>query len=103
MIQPITSRIAFSIAAALLFPVGAAMAQSAQEGSPTPRPPNVPAPGEPRAQEQLPEAPAEEVLKNPPPIEKKAAPPADAAKPEPAPMPNTLPPAKKIEPKVPNT
>lgn len=66
-------------------------------------PPNVPAPGEPRAQEQLPEAPPEEVLKNPPPIEKKAEPPADAAKPEPAPMPNTLPPAKKIEPRVPNT
>ena len=90
-----------AIAAAALLPASLALAQ---EGNPAPQPPpNVPAPGEPRAQEQLPEAPAEEQLKSPPPIDKQVEPPADGAKPEPAPMPNTLPPAKKIEPKVPNT
>jgi hypothetical protein len=99
MIRKITSRLAVAIAAALLLPVGLALAQ---EGT-APQPPNVPPPGEPRAQEQLREAPAEEELKSPPPIEKQIEPPADGAKPEPAPLPNTLPPAKKIEPKVPNT
>lgn len=86
---------------ALVLPASAALAQSAGDGAPQPQPPNVPAPGEPRAQEQLPEAPPEEVLKSPPPLEKKPAePPGDSKAPL---LPNTLPPAKKVEPKVPNT
>lgn len=81
---------------------GVAVAQSAGEGQEqTPPPPNVPAEGEPRAKEQLPDAPPEEVLKSPPPLEKNS-PPSEPAKPAP-PLPNTLPPAKKVEPKVPNT
>lgn len=96
MIRRLTSRTAIAVSVAVLLPASMALAQ---EGTP---PPNVPAPGEPRTQEQLPEAPAEEVLKDSPPIEK-AAPPADAGRPDPAPLPNTLPPAKKIEPRVPNT
>ncbi|MDO9383350.1 MAG: hypothetical protein Q7T86_10860 [Hyphomicrobiaceae bacterium] len=103
MTRKITARIAMTFAAAVVLPVGLAFAQAAGEGTPTPQPPNVPAPGEPRAQEQLPEAPPGEMLESAPPMEKQVEPPAGAAKPEPAPMPNTLPPAKKIEPKVPNT
>ncbi len=92
-----------AIAAAALLPASLALAQQGEDRAPVP-PPNVPAPGEPRAQEQLPEAPPEEVLKSPPPHRQAGgASPPMAAKPEPAPMPNTLPPAKKIEPKVPNT
>lgn len=86
----------------LCLSTGSAIAQSS-DTDPKPAP-NVPPPGEPRAQEQLPEAPPEEILKKAPPLEKKdseASP--DAAKPKPAPLPNTLPPAQKIEPKVPNT
>jgi len=64
-------------------------------------PPNVPPAGAPRAQEQLPEAPPEEILKDAPPVEKKQDAKPPEAKPVP-PLPNTLPPVKKIEPKVPN-
>jgi hypothetical protein len=87
-----------AIAVMTLMPLNAAFAQ---EQTQQPPPGTIPEPGEPRAQEQLPKAPPEEVLEAPPPIEKKAAePPADV---KPDPLPNTLPPAKKIEPKVPNT
>ena len=78
-----------------------AQTSGAESQEQTPPPPNVPAEGEPRAQEQLPKAPPEEVLTSPPPLEK-SKPPSEPAKPAP-PLPNTLPPAQKIEPKVPNT
>jgi hypothetical protein len=95
-------RIFVSAAACCLF-AATTLAQGTGDGGQQPAPPeNVPPAGEPRAQEQLPEAPPEQTLKSPPPLEKKdGAQPAQPAKPQP--LPNTLPPAQKIEPKVPNT
>jgi hypothetical protein len=80
-----------------------ALAQTADDSGEQPaQADNVPPAGEPRAQEQMPEAPPEQILKSPPPLENKdSAAPAQPAKPPP--LPNTLPPAQKIEPKVPNT
>jgi hypothetical protein len=92
-----------AILATLLFSATAAVAQTS-EGQDSQRPPNVPPEGLPRGNEQLPEAPPEEILKQSPPLEKKQAPSAgDPGKAQPPPLPNTLPPAQKIEPKVPNT
>jgi hypothetical protein len=67
--------------------------------------PNVPAQGEPRAQEQLPEAPPEKMLKTPPPIE--TSPPQDegATNGTPATPPPDAPaePGNAEQPRVPNT
>lgn len=65
--------------------------------------PNVPAAGQPRAQEKLPEAPPEKMLKTPPPIEKTPQDKGDAAD-APAPPPAApAEPKKEVQPRVPNT
>lgn len=73
------------------------LAQTANEPAATP---NVPAPGEPRAQEALPEAPPEKMLKTPPPIETKKpeAPPSSSP-----PQAEPKAPAEPVKPRVPNT
>lgn len=64
-----------------------------------PPPKNVPEAGQPRAQEVLPEAPPEKVLKTPPPLEKSERPPSA----EPVPAEPAQEPPRQVQPRVPNT